>query len=97
MLATETKPGVGLGLLTYLIAAPIIHSANDDGSRPTISLGLRIGVPVVLGGLGSMLPTCTGECDDGFVGRPRPLRSSAVRLTTSVDHGRTSFGLAGRF
>jgi hypothetical protein len=55
---TSTALGIG-GVGMYALGAPMIHSANDEGGRAALSLGLRLGLPVVFGGIGYVLGEAT--------------------------------------
>jgi len=46
-----------VGLATYGLGAPIAHAANGHGGRALGSLGLRVGLPLVAGFIGSKLET----------------------------------------
>ena len=45
----------------YLLGAPVIHFAHGNPGRGLGSLGLRAGVPVAFGAIGSKLEDCSGD------------------------------------
>ena len=51
-----------VGLATYGLGAPIAHAASGHGGRALGSLGLRVGLPLVAGFLGSRLETAP-QCE----------------------------------
>lgn len=61
--AAGTKSGdatgslVALSGLTYALGGPIVHWSHGNGLKGAASLGLRVGIPVVLAGLGYGLGT----------------------------------------
>jgi hypothetical protein len=69
---SHTKPGPTIGALVYVLGGPVIHGSNDEGARTAISLGMRLGLPLIgaVGGakLISARSSCARDdidCDDG--------------------------------
>lgn len=67
-----TKPGPTIGALVYVLGGPVIHGSNDEGGRTALSLGMRLGLPLIgaVGGakLISARTSCAQDdidCDDG--------------------------------
>lgn len=52
------KYTLGVAALTYLVAPPVIHGVRDGGSRAILSLGVRVGAPLVTTLIG--VSTCKG-------------------------------------
>jgi hypothetical protein len=48
-------------LLTYALGSPIIHAVNGEGGRAAGSIALRLGLPLVLGGIGAATAPPCGE------------------------------------
>jgi hypothetical protein len=63
-----SEKGVTVGALGYLLAAPIVHLAHDEGGRAGLSLALRLGLPIVAASAGAALTkhACADpdDCDD---------------------------------
>jgi hypothetical protein len=72
LVALETSNGSGsdgnsgshaaaaLGAAFFIAPAPLIHLAHGQGARAGISFGLRLGLPLLLGGIGMI--TGQGSC-----------------------------------
>lgn len=66
---------LGIGVVTYVVAPPVIHLAHGEYARAGWSLGRRIGLPLAGGAIGyvMMLPFDCDSCETaggvlGFVG-----------------------------
>ena len=54
----------GVGVAGYFLAAPIVHLAHGRGAAAAKSLGLRVGMPLVLGLAGYKLGPHDTVCDE---------------------------------
>ncbi len=50
--SSSTGAAVALGAVGFIVPAPAIHLAHGQGARAGISFGLRLGLPLLLGGIG---------------------------------------------
>jgi hypothetical protein len=50
--AAGTGAGLAVGLTGYAIGAPIVHLAHGEGGDAGVSVGLRLGLPLVAGLIG---------------------------------------------
>jgi hypothetical protein len=72
--SSSTGAAVALGAVGFIMPAPLIHFAHGQGVRAAISVGLRLGLPLLLGGAGMI----TGE---GSCGGSSPPASGSVDLS----------------
>jgi hypothetical protein len=82
--ANRNGPSEGQGLIAaagisaYLLVAPAIHLAHGDGRGAAVSLGLRVGLPMVLSALGEAIgPRSTTTCIGGGGCATQDTRSSS--------------------
>ena len=60
MTSFNTPEFVGVGALTFLLGAPIIHGFNGNFGRSFASLGIRVGLPILGFALGAEIDSCSG-------------------------------------
>jgi hypothetical protein len=71
---TQSLGMAKVSLATYWFGSPIVHAAHSNGTSFFLSVGMRVGFPLIAGLVASRLePTCSSdddtECgDDEFVG-----------------------------
>lgn len=66
------------GLAGYALAAPAVHFAHGQPRRAALSLGLRVGLPLLVGGV--LAAEGAARCPDGPPEDPR----GCERLTTAI-------------
>jgi len=66
--SSSTGAAVALGAVGFIVPAPAIHLAHGQSVRAGISFGLRLGLPLLLGGVGMI----TGQGSCGGSSPPAP-------------------------
>lgn len=57
-----------LGLSTYVLGAPILHGVHGRGGSAVASIGLRVGIPIVTGMVGSALLSSSDHEEGAIAG-----------------------------
>jgi hypothetical protein len=61
----SAKVALGAGLTVYALGAPVVHLSRRNGGKAAASVALRLGLPLLIGGLAaSSSPSCG---DDGSI------------------------------
>ncbi len=66
----------------YLLGGPVTHLLHDSPSRGLGSLGLRLGLPIALGYIGSSLERCSEDFD--LCGVPGAVIGGTLGILTAV-------------